>query len=140
MKTLALFDFDKTLYGKDSLLEFTKFNKGKTRFLLGLIVISPYLFLMKFGIISNEKAKKKYISYFFKNTQYDAFNKDCIEFSLNKIDENINQKIYSNFINHVKLNHEIYIVTASMPEWINHGAINLELKLLEQKLKLKTIK
>ena len=58
MKTLALFDFDGTLYKKDSLIEFTKFYKGKFPFYLGIIILTPVLIAMKLKVISNEKAKK----------------------------------------------------------------------------------
>lgn len=118
MNTLALFDFDGTLYKKDSLLEFTKFSVGKRRFYTGLLLIAHSLIFMKLGLISNEKAKKKYITHFFKNVDYGKFKIICHEFSLKKIDQNVDQKIYAAFTNHIKSNHTVYIVTASLPEWI----------------------
>jgi phosphatidylglycerophosphatase C len=118
MKTLALFDFDGTLYKKDSLLEFTKFSKGKLNFYIGLFMISQYLIGFKWGIISNEKAKQKFIKHFFKNTNYNDFTRKCNDFALQKINTHLNEKIYEQFINHLKLNHTVYIVTASIPEWI----------------------
>lgn len=58
LKTLVLFDFDGTLYKKDSLLEFTKYYKGNSVFYIGILILSPFLIAMKLGILSNEKAKK----------------------------------------------------------------------------------
>ena len=42
MKTLVLVDFDKTLYKKDSLIEFTRFYKGTFRLAIGLLAIFFY--------------------------------------------------------------------------------------------------
>ncbi len=137
MNTLALFDFDGTLYKRDSLFEFTKFSKGKTYFYIGLLAITPYLILMKLGAISNEKAKKKYISYFFKNVEYDKFKNTCLEFSLKKINENLDQNIYSAFKNHIKSNHTVYIVTASLPEWIEPWSSQFKVPVIGTQIEVK---
>jgi phosphatidylglycerophosphatase C len=118
MKTIAFFDFDGTLYKKDSLIEFTKFSKGKVSFYFGILKLSPYLIAMKFHLISNEKAKQKYITHFFKDEEYSFFREKAREFAITKIDVDLDSKIYFEFQNYVKNNHKIYIVTASIPEWI----------------------
>ena len=51
MKTLALFDFDGTLYTKDSLIEFTKSAKGNVKFYQGMLMLSPFLIGLKIGIL-----------------------------------------------------------------------------------------
>jgi phosphatidylglycerophosphatase C len=117
-ETLALFDFDKTLYRKDSLLEFTKFSKGKLKFYFGIFYLSPYLILMKLGILSNVNVKQRYIQYFFKNTNYDFFKSIAIDFAVNKIEKHLSIKIYKEFHKHLISNHKIFIVTASIPDWI----------------------
>jgi hypothetical protein len=65
MRTLVLVDFDKTLYKKDSLIEFTRFYKGNIDLLIGFIVLLPMLIMWKLGKISNENAKQQFITYFF---------------------------------------------------------------------------
>ena len=65
MKTLALFDFDGTLYSKDSLIEFTKSTKGNLRFYQGILWLSPFLIGLKLGILNNEKVKIKFLKDFF---------------------------------------------------------------------------
>lgn len=118
MKTIAFFDFDGTLYKKDSMLEFAKFSKGKIGFYFGFLKLGPFLIAMKLNLISNEKAKQKFIIYFYKDTNYLLFQVKAREFALTKIDIDLNSKIYSEFQNHIKNNHDVFIVTASLPEWI----------------------
>jgi len=133
MNTLVLFDFDGTLYKKDSLLEFTKFSKGKIRFYVGLLMISPYLISMKLGVISNEKAKEKFIRYFFKGQNYDEFKSVSNHFSLHKIKTHLNQKLYKEFIHHIESKHTVYIVTASFSEWIEPWSSQFKVKVIGTK-------
>lgn len=139
MAILALFDFDKTLYNKDSLLEFTKFCIGKKQFYLGMIYLMPSLIAMKTGFISNEKMKKKYIRHFFKDLKYSDFVSKGIQFK-SEIDKNINTHFFELFQDHLKNKHKVVIVTASIPEWIkswaeNHNAtvIGTEIKFIDDK-------
>ncbi len=117
-KTLALFDFDKTLYKKDSLLEFTKFSRGNLNFFFGILCLSPFLILMKLGILSNQNVKQKYFQHFFKNFKYDYFKAIAINFAINEIEKKLSPKIYREFQKHLKAKDKIVIVTASIPEWI----------------------
>lgn len=141
MKTLALFDFDGTLYKKDSLLEFTKFCKGKRTFFFGVLILLPYLIAMKLGIISNENAKQKFISYFYKNYDYSTFKQKACAFANSKIAIDLNLKMYLDFQNHINKNHSVFIVTASMPEWIfpwskqyNVSVIGTKIEVLDTKI------
>lgn len=140
MATLALFDFDKTLYNKDSLLEFTKFCKGKKHFFLGILYLLPGLIAMKTGLISNEKMKKKYLNYFFKDLKYTDFINKGIEFKY-VIDKDINSNFISLFKEHLSKSHKVVIVTASIPVWIKYWAedhnvmvIGTELKVIHDKI------
>lgn len=141
MKKLAIFDFDKTLYKKDSLLEFTKFCKGKKSFYLGIATLAINLFLMKIGFIKNEKMKKKFILHFFQKDSVKDFIENGKKFSLNEIDKNLNTTIFKKFKQHISENDTVYIVTASCPEWIkpwadvhNVKTIGTELKIINDKI------
>ena len=118
MKTLVLVDFDKTLYKKDSLIEFTKFYKGNYYFFIGLIRLFPVLFKWKLGLNSSEITKQKFITYFFKDEDYDQFLEKGKTFSNKNISKNLNPSIWKKIKNHQENNAEIYIVTASFSEWI----------------------
>jgi HAD superfamily hydrolase (TIGR01490 family) len=136
MSTLALFDFDNTLYKKDSLLEFTKFYKGKYAFYIGMINILPELILFKLGIITNEKTKKKFISHFYKNEEYTFFLAKGKEFALTQISKNLDILIYNKLKKHISENHSIYIVTASFYEWIEPWCNEHNIKIIATKLEV----
>jgi len=134
MKTLALFDFDGTLYKKDSLIEFTKFSKGKLSFYTGILLLSPHLFGLKMGILSNEKVKIRYISHFFRNMEFSHFKKLSNDFALYQIDKNLSNKIFWDFQDHINNNHTVYIVTASIEEWIQPWAAKHNVEVIGTKI------
>jgi len=134
MKTLALFDFDGTLYRKDSLIEFTKFSKGKLSFYTGILLLSPYLVGLKMRILLNEKVKLKYMRYFFRNMEYEDFKKNAKDFSLQMIEKDLDKKTVQNFHHHIASNHSVYIVTASVEEWIQPWASQYNVQVIGTKL------
>lgn len=136
MKTLVLVDFDKTLYKKDSLIEFTKFYKGKYLFFIGLISLFPSLFKWKLGLISSEITKQKFITYFFKDEDYDMFVEKGKEFSNRNISKNLNPSIWKKIKNHQENNAEIYIVTASFSEWIIDWSNKNSIQIISTKLEV----
>lgn len=140
MKTLALFDFDGTLYKKDSLLEFTKFSKGNVTFFKGMLALLPWLIGLKVGILHNEKAKKKFITHFFKDMNLEEFAAVSKEFALQKIEENLHPILFQKLKNHVKANHTIYIVTASFQEWIAPWSSKFNIEVIGTKIEIKNEK
>ena len=135
-KTLVLFDFDKTLYSKDSLSEFTKYYKGNSFFYTGIITLLPFLLMMKLGLLSNEKTKIKYLSHFFKDEDYTVFSQKAALFAKTKIKKNVNPKIFSAMLHHTHSNHDIYIVTASFSEWIEPWCEKYNIKVIGTKLEI----
>lgn len=136
MKQLILVDFDKTLYKKDSLLEFTKFYKGKNSYLLGLIILFPFLFIYKLKIYSGENTKGKFMRYFFKGENYIDFQSKANEFACLKIDKDINQKYLSQIKSFQKQGAQVYIVTASFNEWISAWATSQNIKIIATEMEV----
>jgi phosphatidylglycerophosphatase C len=64
--SIAFFDFDGTITTKDTLAELLKFQKGKFKYYVGLVFLSPALILYKLGLISNHRAKEILLEFFFK--------------------------------------------------------------------------
>ena len=136
MSSIAFFDFDETLYKKDSLVEFTKFYKGKSAFYKGITALLPILLLFKLQLITNEKAKKMFILYFYKNEDYDLFKNKGREFALNKIPKNLNKSIFNELAKHKINNHSVYVVTASFAEWIEPWCEKHNIKIISTKLEI----
>ena len=79
------FDFDGTLTTKDTLLEMIKFAKGKTRFLLGFLLYSPILVLMKLHLFPNWKAKQLIFKHFFGGMTIEDFDELCVNFAMKNL-------------------------------------------------------
>lgn len=136
MKTLILVDFDKTLYKKDSLLEFTKFYQGNFKFYFGFLVLLPVLILMKIGLIKNEKAKEFFLTYFFKDEDSTFFQKMGTNFADTKIQENIDLNLYKKIKELKSKNATLFIVTASCNEWIKSWSTKNDFKIISTEIEV----
>lgn len=116
-KVIAVFDFDGTITTVDTLFDFIRFYYAFPRFLWGLFALSPVLILFKLGFISNDKAKERLFSYFFKGKTLSEFNAIC-----EKYKNRINQTLRSQAIDKVKFHqqegHIVLINSASIYNWI----------------------
>jgi len=128
--TLALFDFDGTLYKKDSLIAFTKFAKGNRTFYTGMLWLLPKLIGMKLGILKNEAVKTAFVTHFFKGMDSEQFRWLGKNFALQKIDGDLNSKIKADFLKHIASGHVVCIVSASFPEWIEPWSIQYGVKVI----------
>lgn len=117
MRTIAIFDFDGTLTRKDTFIEFIRFCHGSFKLYLGLILLSHYLISYKLGLYPNYKAKQKVFSFFFKGMRYENFYKKGISFS-SIIPSFLKQEQMKKLKEHQEYKHDIYIVSASIKEWI----------------------
>ncbi len=136
MKTLALFDFDGTLYNKDSLIEFTKSAKGSGFFYKGIIALLPVLLGLKLGLINNEKVKIKFLTHFFKNTNTETFKALAENFAVTKIEQDLNKRTFNHFLKHLESNHTVCIVSASCADWIEPWSQRFQVKCIGTELEI----
>ena len=116
-RTIAVFDFDGTLTTKDTLLEFIKYACGKRRFLLGFLLYSPLLVLMKLHLYPNWKAKQKVFAYFFKGWEYRHF-KSLGQSFAEEIEKMRNELVIRKMENHLRHSDTVYVISASINEWV----------------------
>ncbi len=116
-RTIAVFDFDGTLTTKDTLLEFIKFACGKRRFLLGFLLYSPLLLMMKLHLYPNWKAKEKVFAFFFKGWEYNRFMKLGQAFSC-EVEKMRNEPVIKKMESHLRHSDTVYVVSASISEWV----------------------
>ena len=135
-KTLALFDFDHTLYSKDSLIEFTRFVVGNTTLYTGLAKLSPQLAAMKLGLLNNGSTKQKYLIHFFRGIDYKTFSELASEFSLNHIDKDLDIHLKKTLQKHIDNNDTVYIVSASFTEWLEPWCSLNKIGLISSKLEV----
>lgn len=111
------FDFDGTLTTKDTLIEFIKFAKGKKNFLLGFLLYSPLLVLMKLHLYPNWKAKQKVFKHFFAGTTSEEFDKACYAFAKNNL-YLLRQEGISLIEQACQRHERILVVSASIDNWV----------------------
>jgi len=117
-KSIAFFDFDGTITTRDTMLELAKFKSRSLSYLVGMFIISPWLVGMKMGIVSKQKAKEKFLSHFFGDTDIDTFNKYCINFNNKKLPSLIKRQAMMAIENHREKDVDVVIVSASAENWV----------------------
>ena len=118
MKQIAFFDFDGTVTHKDTLLEFIKHQKGSLRFYLGFLLNSPFLIAYKSGIISNQWAKERMLTYFFGKKSVEQFQQQCEDFAGKVIPSLIRVKALKEIRKLQEAGAEVVIVSASAENWV----------------------
>jgi HAD superfamily hydrolase (TIGR01490 family) len=121
MKNIVVFDFDGTITGKDTLIEFIKFSAGKRKLYFGFLLFSPLLVAMKLKLYPNWKVKQQLFSYFYKGVSIRQFNNWGSEFS-SEIDKIVYAKAMETIKSHKEKNDKIVIISASIENWIKPWA------------------
>jgi phosphatidylglycerophosphatase C len=136
-KNIAFFDFDGTITTKDTMLEFAKYCHSTTNYLLGMVLISPWLIAMKAGLVSKQKAKEKFITYFFGNTSVQKFSDDCNLFTKDVLAHLIKADALQTIKKFQAENTEVVIVSASAENWLAPWCIEQNIIFLCSKLEVK---
>ncbi len=134
--SIVLFDFDGTITTDDSLIKFTHFVVGDTKFIWGMILLSPMLTAYKLKFIPNYKAKQYMLSYFFKGMNIEKFIQVANEYSLNHIKTILRPKAMEKITWHKELGHKIVIVSASIECWLKPWCNENNLDLIATKLEI----
>ena len=116
------------------MLELIKFSKGKTNYIKGLALLSPWMIAMKARLISNTLAKEKMLSVFFNGTPLNEFNSICKSFSEKKLPGLIRTDAMEAIESHKKQEHEVVVVSASAENWIRDWCNKMELQFLGTRL------
>ena len=126
-RSIAAFDFDGTLTKKDSLFEFLLFTQGKWKTYLGLLLLSPAVMLMFLRVIDNNRCKEIMLSYFFRGWRQADFELKGREF-VTRGKEILNPETCAKLRKHLNEGHEVYIISASVEEWVKPIAETLGVK------------
>ena len=116
-KKVYAFDFDGTLTTKDTLLAFIRYAKGTGKTILGALLFSPILLLMRLHLYPNWKAKQQVFSYFFKGMEIGDFNDLCKRFAHDNrhLLRAGGQKVIGDAIAEGS---DIVIISASIENWV----------------------
>lgn len=120
-KTVAAFDFDGTLTRRDSFIQFALYVRGLAGLLRACAVASPWLVAWKLHLCPGGTAKQKLFSRLYKGMSIGEFRNYGISFA-SKIKEMENKDMVKELKQHIDSGHEVFIVSASVPEWIEAWA------------------
>lgn len=116
-KKIYCFDFDGTLTTSDTLLEFIKYAKGTSRFLMVFLMYSPLLVLMKLHLYPNWKAKQQIFAHLFAGMRIEKFDALCRGFA----EENqhlLRPKGITLMHEALVAGAQVFIVSASIDNWV----------------------
>jgi phosphatidylglycerophosphatase C len=134
VKKIAFFDFDGTITTKDTMLEMIRYQKGKAGFYAGFLANIPVFAALKLKLISNQSAKEKLLSYFFKGTELTAFQTGCDGFIENKLPGLIRPEAIAEIEKLKDSGFEIVVVSASAENWIKKWSDSIGVQLIATRL------
>ncbi|HJU46016.1 MAG TPA: HAD family hydrolase [Chitinophagaceae bacterium] len=137
MKQIAFFDFDGTITTKDTLLEFIKFSKGLSHFYAGFLLYSPFLVAYKLKLISNQAAKEKVLSFFYKGVSVADFEKKCRAFATEYLPALVRPKALAEIRKLQEMGIQVVIVSASPENWIRPWSATIGAELIATRLVVK---
>ncbi len=131
---LALFDFDGTITRKDSMLEFLKYAVGRKNYYLGLLQLSPGLLAYLFGYISNDIAKQRLVSHFFKGWNQSELQEIGNKYALQEIPKIVRKSAIEKIRWHQHQGDQVVVVTASIDLWLMRWCDEYKLALISTQL------
>lgn len=135
-RELALFDFDGTITSRDTLLAFAEFYAGRFHFIAGMFILAPLLLGNKLKLISAQKAKEAFLSYFFRGVDNTKFNNECNVFTAEVLTQIIRPEALKSINDHLTNGTRVVIVSASPENWILPWANQYGIEVLATKLEL----
>jgi len=133
-RDIAFFDFDGTLIRGDSLIHFIKFAVGDFNYYKGLFILSPMLVLYRLKFITNNVAKERLLSYYFKGYTLNEFQNLGNQFALNKIDKFVYKDALKRLLWHQENGDETVVVSASIECWLYAWCKRNDMYLISTKL------
>ncbi len=127
---LALFDFDGTITGKDSLLEFIKFTSGKIKYILVMGLFTPVILYYVFVKKDGEIAKRKVLSFLFKGKTKQELDSLGEAFAEKIIPKIVLQSAIEEIEVHKKRKDRIVVISASLENWLKPWTDQMKLELI----------
>ena len=116
-KKIYCFDFDGTLTTSDTFLEFIKYAKGASRFLMVFLMYSPLLVLMKLHLFPNWKAKQLIFAHLFAGMRIEKFDALCRGFA-EESQHLLRPKGITLVHEALVAGAQVFIVSASIDNWV----------------------
>ncbi len=128
--TLAVFDFDGTIYGRDSFLDFICFTHSKTALWLAYFRLAPWILLYFLGSYSNHRLKEQFFRYFYRNWSVEQL----VDLGGKFAEQIIPTFCFPSALKviqwHRERGHDLYLLTASSALWLEAWAEQQEMTII----------
>jgi len=128
MKTLAILDFDGTIYQGDSMRDFARFLRPSTYYFSGALLFFPYLMSL-LGLVSRNRIKQLFLRWNFKGQSKVALQEAGIAF-YSKMQGKCYPKALAWINEQHQLGTELVLVSASCAEWLTPFARAFQAEIL----------
>jgi HAD superfamily hydrolase (TIGR01490 family) len=136
---LALFDFDGTLTSRDTFVDFHRFFWGSLRLLSACA--ETVLLGGLHGRLDRDFLKATLVAHLWKNVSQATYQASARRYAETRLEKVLIPQAMEVFLRHLERGHDVYVVTASMKDWIEPWAskygvpvLGTELEVLEGKL------
>ena len=119
MRSLALFDFDGTLTTRDTFLDFHRFYWGKKFFLAFAGAAGKGVLSMKFG---RDFLKEAFLTSLWKGVPREEYLAGALRYANSRVEGLLLPLALSVFNRHIEHGHDVYVVTASLKDWVEPWA------------------
>lgn len=112
-RSLALFDFDGTLFAGDSLSDFLFFAFGFKKVFIGAVLLSPFLIAYKIKFCTAVLAKERVFAHFFKNRSVSSLDSIAEKYFRVRGVKKLRRSGVAKINEHLARGHTVAIVSAS---------------------------
>ncbi|TAL29996.1 MAG: HAD-IB family hydrolase [Spirochaetes bacterium] len=133
---LALFDFDGTITVKDSTTDFIKYSCGCCKSIAGYILLSPVMLAFMLRLLSSHDTKQIYFAFFFKNWDYEKFQKIADEYCERIIPTLVRQNALERIRWHKERNDRVVVVSGACVNWLQKWCEEHEVDVLATELEV----
>lgn len=133
-RKLVLYDFDGTITSKDTLFEFCRFVAGNALFVTKVLFLLPVLLAQRLRIVSAQKAKEIFLTFFLKGLKQSEFENTCQLFADKVLPGLIRPQALRTIQDYKSIQSRIVIVSASPQNWILPWASKVGVEVIATRL------
>jgi phosphatidylglycerophosphatase C len=126
---LAIFDFDGTITTRDSFKDFIIFTHGWPGMLLGVLVLSPLIFLYAIKCLSSSRTKEFVITYFYRGWDKNRLEQIGERYVQERLPRIVKQSALDRISWHKSQGHRVIVVSASpevyLTAWCRRQGVDL---------------
>ncbi|NWA24808.1 HAD family hydrolase [Pseudomonas gingeri] len=120
--TCVAFDFDGTITTTDSLRDFVRYQVGNRRFLIGGLLVLPWLVGMATGLCERAEAKARFLAVTLRGRTQVELEAAAARYAAERLPTLIRPEMLERIEEHKRLGHRLVLVSASPTLYLGHWA------------------